>query len=1841
MSADLKPTPCVSIRYHIQTVELLADCAAGNKSLQQFTALVSFERSVKEYVDCGAGSSRFDELQAAEARNQAESTGAFGNRSAGLPPLSNPEKSPSGMSGSRWALGQRHILSVLTVKAAWLRYLTRAYLEYDFVSEAKAKGGDMSSLVGTMRGFVWPDGSDGGADGMYTDRAGGSDSESNSENEGEGDDGPCTTDFRLETDIPSKSILEALALDVENARSWKQSYEQVRNAEVELQAKDAPWSLTPAAGDRRVPDGWESGLFVSEFVADTVASAVRACFENPAFSADEDSSGDQGGAESTRSRQDVSRSERERRDELRMRLGRAIVDFVNDVHAPPMRTAQILALNDLVERYLDPRGELPKIQVNRPEAKRDIELADGTSADSEPRRGARPDGKRVFNFRRFIYARVKEGFLDWSDAFAAAAGVHDTARGLGVGTGASATLFLSPVGQLFMPYVTTSLRVLAACLRHRDLQTLRGGNNASNDLRAAQVTLPFDLVAHAASLGLNCERASVAKAALQADKRGLFKTVLRVFRAMIYVNAAAGEHDTAINAEEAVEQMLCEQPASGDALETTIATALSPQWGLHRVALSFVGLKGMAIPAMRLLVTLLGGAESMGGVQGLAEAQDAILAHAHSSEGATLTAQLQLQMCSVISWAAAHRKTRSLVGAMRSLGTDSEQKDGQNSVIFANGELFEAALMGGSGAMNRLNNTLRGPRNSTVGVSQARWSNRASARNSVLAGGGSPSTPRGRRSSRSSTGFIGPGAMVGNALGLNAPRSPFRQRKFRIFSVPDASAVRGSYPADQKGRRQSKPDMWKAFDAAQLNVVEMAASKLGELRDTNDEASTDMRAAVADHVTTTHDALEQLRFLLLLCRGGHRGIQDWLRSPPRLTPPQDESSDPSVASGLLGLRHLSGDTPPSVSAPPSQSEGPEKSGKENSMDKRLRPSVLESVIAVLEPLVHGLDPADVTEMDLALAALEMLRLLTQGNSRSRDTAVKAGQLRLISRVLTIIGNHTARQHFRVASRRPGDEVDEDEADMRLSVSLNNAENKRASFTVDSPRRRRSSADQRFGPTEDRTAQRRGSNDSRETVGSTTPEPSKGTVKELSSRELLIAHHAHAARGSALRILLSVLQSHGGQRLAPAIMRLVPASVLVGVMHASAVSIVAARDDGQPAFAAVDDEAARLHQQTLVVAEMTDEGFIAYNVLETLLAVGEARMRRAKLGAVTVSSNTAHVGNASDGLVPGRSTSVKGEGTEDEVAARYLDRARVALAVPAIRQAVRNIFKAETGRVEIVAQHIAGSDESSNQDGAVPELMVFRKHKLALQLLNEDRWRTQTLARLSSIPRGDAVSHGVKRKALLAKIDELALEEIAAASFATHRYALVLLQILPPLLACLLNFLTVWCIRVDFDRSWIFADDVRPDHSDPVRIRSNDLPVCNSISILQPMLGAAYSILMIARVAVALGMRRPVLERQWQQHCETAFGVDDEEGDAGDDELEQRMYHQKIIVTGVTGVSQWARVVQLIAPAIGATCGFETIFAVFAVGGVIVGHSGAGGLQFAPVCYSILLLDLARARSTGFVLRSVGGSLRLIAGLLTLLMIVMFIFMSFALASFPGQLECETMLTCVTRGAVFMLLGKSPLMQETNVNIKSGLELDPLLIKPNDGYEVRDNDTRYGWVALNVASFVLLVLLLNSLLTGIIFNQFAKQTDKADALQRDARDVCLVCSLRRGAFEHATAGAGGGSAASAWRAHTLIDHNPIEYVALAISLRLRQTEAHLDEMTSHERYALERLLAHDASVIPIEQCASLASAGREKNTDTQVKELAAQVQLLAASVVGLQGQIKALVAGSHAPPTPDL
>ena len=1819
-----------TLGYHIHSLHLLAGCAAGRNTQRQVSlqSLITFEQAVKEYIDCGLGAEYFDEVT--HARNRAaaapnavptsttpEATAVPTSPVSTSPVLQNPNKGKLATQ-----LAKRHILSILSVKAGWLGLLTTAYLEcYTFHENGVTAGlnaafsdhgsghntnsAGTSSLSAAMRSHIWPD-----------DYARDLQPFAGKKTDGQDDLG-----------YPSMSLLESLAVDVEAACEWRTSLDCVEAAEDELNTMSpAPPPLTPAAGEREIPKDWVSGEAVVNFIAKGVVGAVRAIFESPMLN--EGSSG---------APRQLARSA-----SAAGRLGRALVEFANSPGAPPMSIPQLLELNDLIERYLDVRSDLPRIKIG---AKR----TNAAAIESSPSPGgASATSAQLIKTER-IAGIARHGFSEWAQQIAIAAGVRDSKRRLGVGTAAAASLLLSPSGQEHMPCITTSLRLLAAHLRNCELErrsdALERSSNLSelviaNEHDSSEINprtvgaqhealddapLPTDLVTRGANLGLRADRVSLAAAAEQAQRDGLFLMALRVLRAMVYIRSLTFESAPGQGPVDAIQAMADGEPPSGGALQTAIRYSLGPKWGLHRVALSFVGLQVQGEAALRLLQTLLLGAQRCSEHK-LRQVQAAVVSHASTDEGKTLGAQLQLQLGTIASWTPKHRETRRMVNAYCAI--DDDERGGDSRA------LLEGMLTKGSApvlhdddhgwllsnpftdAAQALRRTPIVRVSTTVAANAAAVAYQESAKLAVATAGVA------KNAAAATT------AAAKNAAAATAAAAVAAAPTAAAATVAAANAAAGAAPKSMTRLLSKLASMGE--DERRFDV---GFDDIGTDQDILQVIKTDNDAA--------QSACELLEFLQLLCFGGNKGIQDLFRRN------MNYASDSSSSEGAQTTKAQTLD------------------GQDNGVGSAK--SILASAIAVLEPLLRALDLADTNETDIAFGMLELVHLLIQANPRARDIAATAGLLRVVNMIMTVVGHYIERSPLPMETPPAGPTG-------QKALFIGRVRDVSSSLKP-------SSIFESFRHSDD-------------------PNADSGTAEATR-----IKTRACMLRASALRTLLATLQTRGGEKHVAAVMRAVPAPVLLDVMT-NAVNSAGATEATTRNFS---EEG----------TEELDEGFVAHFVLDKLLVFGKHRESRAAVAAAAVT-----IGEQED---DSRQLGISSDQKDDAAVAHYLARVRTALEEIPVWNEVDRIFLAETGRVEVVIAHtdtngsapsarstsgvpaVGGDRVLGNDEVAVSEVMLFRKHPLALMLGADERWRARTLARLRMVPRGDGVPIATKRFALFTAIDELALEEIAAAARFFYPRAKALLRVLLPVLACVLNFLTISCVKLV------------PSASDPTQ-NTFDRSDCAFWGKWHKTMAATYLALMSARIVLSLSTRWPILETLWREfNWRSNAKAENDDGDIIEEEEEvvsRSRQNEQMLRGGVANTtvprsrasqnsqnvsrrrkssrvsitdeshsesnessvadmaSQFVsdlefyiseshgdgklqalllstttsvRAALKFAPALAGTFGFEAIFFTCATLGL------AQVWNATPLWYSVLLLDIARDRYISFLLRSVRGSLRLLLGLMTLVSILLVILVTFALASDPDRLECDSAWQCVVRGLALMLVGVPPLLQRSNVDYRSGLPFDPVLLRPDEDYG-DDEEQGWGgveppgggfgndvaWVLLNVFGFVLLVLLLHTLVTGIIFNQFAAQTDAADALARDEREVCLVCSLRRSAFVEQSLNAGASGSGSvfasiAWRTHTQIDHNPLEYVALAITLRMRQKQINgVHNMTSHEQHVLDRLLKHDASVLPLEQCVALLSAKEDSAAGTVAPEafLSSRIDKLEAEIRAQRADMRKVGALLH-------
>lgn len=126
----------------------------------------------------------------------------------------------------------------------------------------------------------------------------------------------------------------------------------------------------------------------------------------------------------------------------------------------------------------------------------------------------------------------------------------------------------------------------------------------------------------------------------------------------------------------------------------------------------------------------------------------------------------------------------------------------------------------------------------------------------------------------------------------------------------------------------------------------------------------------------------------------------------------------------------------------------------------------------------------------------------------------------------------------------------------------------------------------------------------------------------------------------------------------------------------------------------------------------------------------------------------------------------------------------------------------------------------------------------------------------------------------------------------------------------------------------------------------------------------------------------------------------------------------------------------------------------------------------------------------------------------------------------------------------------------------------------------------AWVLLNVVVYFLFSFLIQTLIGTIFFNELSKLTYQEEHMKNDLRNCCLVCSMNRHQFAEKQRG---------WEEHIEVDHNPMDYVALALSLRFR--EGDVDKFTAYEAYVYQQLLRNDARLLPMKTCYKKSTSSR--------------------------------------------
>lgn len=529
------------------------------------------------------------------------------------------------------------------------------------------------------------------------------------------------------------------------------------------------------------------------------------------------------------------------------------------------------------------------------------------------------------------------------------------------------------------------------------------------------------------------------------------------------------------------------------------------------------------------------------------------------------------------------------------------------------------------------------------------------------------------------------------------------------------------------------------------------------------------------------------------------------------------------------------------------------------------------------------------------------------------------------------------------------------------------------------------------------------------------------------------------------------------------------------------------------------------------------------------------------------------------------------------------------------------------------QHV-GSVELAMADGSVT-VTLFRRSPLAIALLAKATWRDATLSRLREIPRGVGVSENMKARAFFKKMNEIAVEALDEAE---SQYMMVAISLLhKALLAATLalNALVLFgytrknaprgdaveeTIDVNFggDDTWSDGDDWWT-HDRKLQYSYIDVDVLRTPRALRNLLGDSINVdfgvlaWYIGKVHVALAALQVVV-------AASLYDKDDD----GDDRHARPQEARESVEDKAAGkdhssadLSQNSGAIDVytkLAGDMGAPLehlsahrrlrrwlGRARAWFLRRLGVPLFGLAASvlGNFQ-SPVWYSVVLVPYVRNdRTISFVTRALRLSSANLLRILLFMGVCMFAASAFVFISF-GRVQCDSVWQCFLVGITNAFLGVAPFVQPDEYTTLGDVPLYPL-IASNQLY-IWEHYMSALWIAINVMAFIFFVLLFQALITGIILNEFTAMYMDQQMLKIDMRECCLVCSLTADRLERA---------GHDFRHHTRHDHDPLEYVSLAISLR-EWWQKGTRTFTAHETYALNCLLQGTPTMLPVHTCFAL-------------------------------------------------
>jgi hypothetical protein len=227
--------------------------------------------------------------------------------------------------------------------------------------------------------------------------------------------------------------------------------------------------------------------------------------------------------------------------------------------------------------------------------------------------------------------------------------------------------------------------------------------------------------------------------------------------------------------------------------------------------------------------------------------------------------------------------------------------------------------------------------------------------------------------------------------------------------------------------------------------------------------------------------------------------------------------------------------------------------------------------------------------------------------------------------------------------------------------------------------------------------------------------------------------------------------------------------------------------------------------------------------------------------------------------------------------------------------------------------------------------------------------------LRRVPRGNDVSVEAKHEAFFRTLDEFAIYEVATANFAAHTRLLRVMRGAPPLIALVLNGLALLCSD--------FSSQLADDNDDPAAFVAarDDFPQVCRLWNANGVFGGIYALLVSARVLMDITMRWPALVSQWRENERRLMTIAGEEDTIEDHSAAQQSQlvtidkHDKIQAELSSWRNKLSSALTLVAQCLSEGAGFDALFVLMSLGGVMQSSFAEDWRHKTPVWYAFLML----------------------------------------------------------------------------------------------------------------------------------------------------------------------------------------------------------------------------------------------------------------------------------------------